>query len=142
MEIEEAFHAHLLAYTAFSDLIKNAVTPATYRLYPDEAPEGTPMNYVVYINISDVKIHTLTGQSEIESPVFQFTIYAATKANAKAIAKQIKRALKDFSGVMSGVEVQHVKLLNELCTKYTSPDGTTSINVLDLEFEFLYIRSE
>ena len=135
MEIEEALTTYLLAQSGLTVLIER-------RFFYDILPEKCELPAVCVINISDVKDHTLTGQLKLERPVFQFTAYAQTKAQAKNVAEQIKKALQDFQGSMSGIEIQYIKLLNELSTLYTSPDGLIQAYTTDLEFEINYVRSD
>jgi hypothetical protein len=134
MEIEEALVAYLLAKPGLTVLISS-------RLYPDEIPQSDPLPAVYYIDISDAKIHTLTGQSSLERPMKQFTVCAATKSSAKAVAKQLKIALVDYQGSMSGIEIQKIELQNELSNLEKSSDGTVRTFTHDLEFEINYVRS-
>ncbi len=133
-EIEEALVAHLLAQPGLTALIGN-------RLYPDLLEDDTSLPAVVYLNVSDTKDHTLAGQLDLESPVIQFTAYAETKAQAKAVSRQIKAALQDFAGTLSGVPVQFIKLLNELSSSSTTADGMVRVFTTDLEFEVNFERS-
>lgn len=73
--------------------------------------------------------------------MYQFTAYDTTKLGAKAVAKQLKSALQDYHGTLSGIVIQHIRLENELSTLDTSPDGTIKTYTTDLEFEISYDRS-
>jgi len=131
MEIEEALVAHLLAQPGLTALISQ-------KIFPEEVPQGVSYPAVIYKDISDIKIHTLTGQDNRAQPVKQFTVYANTKADAKVIAKQIETALKDFQGTMSGIYVQYLQLQNEISNMYRSGDGTIRTFTHDLEFQIHY----
>ena len=133
MEIIEALTTYLLAQTGLTALIDR-------RFFYDELPQGTIYPAVVCLNISDVKDHTHDGQVTLERPVFQFTSYADTKLGAIAVGNQIKTALRDYTGSMSGIEVQYIKLLNELSSKYTGTDGTASVYTQDQEYEINFIK--
>jgi hypothetical protein len=133
MFIEEAFTAYLLAHPGLKALIND-------RFYPDELPQGTVLPAVSYIKISDVKDHTLTGQSKLENPIFQFTTFAYTKKVTKEVAEQLKAALSDYQGIMSGVEVQHIKLENEMSNLEKSSDGTIKVYTEDLEYQIYYVK--
>lgn len=133
-EIEEALKTRLLANTALTALISTQVSI-------DFIPPKTALPCVVFLKVSDVKDHTLTRQLELEHPVFQVSAYAATKSAARSVANQIKVSLLDFSGVLSGITVQHIRLINEMSTAETSGDGTQKIFVEDLEFEVFFLRS-
>lgn len=133
MEIEEAITSYLLEQPGLTALISR-------RFFFEELPQGTKLPAVVCIKISDVKTHTLTGQSELERPVFQFTAYAAAKASVRAVTNQLKAVLCDYQGTMSGIFVQKIELQNELSNLETSSDGTVKVYTEDLEFEINYIR--
>ena len=137
MEIEEAFTTYLLAQSGLTALIAR-------RFFPDETPQAVSLSdgpIVTYIKISDVKDHTLAGQDELEQPIFQFSVFAATRAAARAVANQLKTALKDYSGTLSGIVIQKIELQNEMSSLERSPDGTIKIYTEDLEFQISYERS-
>jgi hypothetical protein len=133
VKIYEAFTAYLLNYADLKTLIGN-------RLYPEEMEQGCDLPAVVYTKISDVKDHALTGQSPLESPMYQFTTYAKTKLSATAVSEQIKNALCDYSGTMNGIEIQHIRLENELSSLEKSSDGLIKMFTEDLEFEINFIK--
>lgn len=130
MEIEEAIRTYLLTKTAIKNLVDTRITP-------DDI--GAVLPAISYLKVSDVKDHTLTGQSELERPVFQFSTYAESKSTARSITNAIKSALCDFSGYLSGIEIQHIKLLNEMSSKYQTDAGNFFVE--DLEFQINFIRS-
>jgi hypothetical protein len=133
-EIEEALTTYLLAQSGLTALIGG-------RFFPDLLEDDATLPAVVYLNISDVKDHTLDGQLALESPVIQFTAYATTKSAAKAVAAQLKTALSDYHGTLSGITVQYIKLLNELSSVDTSADGMVKVWTTDLEYEVNYNRA-
>jgi len=133
VHIEEAFTAYLLAYPGLTALIGR-------RFMFDYLPQDTVLPAVVWQCVSDVKEHTHQGQIANESPTYQFTVYAATRAAARAVAEQIKLALCDYVGDMGGASVEWVKQINELPTTETNTDGTIKVHAIDLEFEFNYIK--
>lgn len=133
MELEEALTSYLLDFAELTALIVD-------KLYPDELPQGIKLPAVNYSKISDVKEHTLVGQNRLERPMLQFTAFASTKTSARAIANQLKAALCDFQGMMSGIEVQYIRLENELSSLERTPDGTLKIYTEILEFEINYVK--
>jgi len=133
-DIEEAFVTYLLADSGLSALIST-------RLYPDDRPQGDSLPAITYSVISDIKQHVLSGQLSQERPMYQFSIYAATRTSAKAVAAALKTALCDYQGTMSGLVVQRIRLENEIYTKEVSADGVTKTHNADLEFEVIYERS-
>ena len=134
MEIEEALTAYLLDFPGLTALIGGD------KLYPDELPQGIKLPAVIYSKVSDVKDHTLTGQDCLESPMLQFAVFAGSKAAARAVANQLKAALCDFQGTLSGIEIQYIKLENELSSLERSSDGTIKINTEILEFEINFVK--
>jgi hypothetical protein len=144
MEIFEAFTSYLLTDTECIEpkrlnALTNLRTIIGDKLYPDEAPEGTQPDYIVYQNISDVPGHTLQGESTLKSPVYQFTIYASSKKQAATIGRYFRAAFSDFRGTMGGLNIQYIELLNELYSRYTSDD--VSADVLYLEYQIYFDRS-
>jgi len=131
MELETALKTYLLAYAGLTALIAD-------RLEPEELPQGFALPAVTYIKISDVKDHTLTGQLAVESPYFQFTVFASTKAGARAVANQLKAALNDYSGTLSTIVIQHIRLENEMSSLEKSPDGTVKVFTEDLEYNITF----
>ena len=131
MSIYEALVAYLGTVAGLSALIGT-------RLYPDDVPQDADLPAVFYLTVSDVKDHVYGSVQAVESPNIQFTVYADTKSEAQAVAEVIKTALSDYEGVMSGVTVQYIHLINELPSLYKSPDGTTRTYAHDLEFEVIF----
>jgi len=134
LEIEDVFTAYLLTQTALTALIGQ-------KIEPDEMPSGTELPYVTFIKISDVKDKFLTAQNPLEQPIFQFTAYGATKAAARAVANQLKAALVDYVGTLSGIVIQKIELQNELSSLQKSPDGVVRVYTEDLEFQISFLRS-
>lgn len=132
MDIEEAVRTYLLTNTSLTTLIST-------RIVPDIIKDGTSLPVVVYTKISDVKDHKLTGQYSEERPVIQYTAFATTKSSARAIAAEIKESLVDYSGTLSGITVQHIKLLNE--GSDIEQSGEEKLFYEDLEFEITYERT-
>lgn len=133
MDIEEAFTAYLLNYPGLKALINN-------KIYPEEIPQGVTLPAVFWIKVSDVPEHTLTGQSEVEEPIYQFTAQANSKGTVKPVAEQIKKALSDYQGIMSGITVQKIELQNKFSSMDKNNDGTIKVYYEDLEFQIFFIK--
>jgi hypothetical protein len=133
MELEEALTAYLFDYPGLVSLIGD-------KLYPDELPQGVNLPAVIYSKVSDVKQHTLVGQNRLERPMFEFSAFAGSKKAARAVANQLKLALCDFQGVLSGLDIQYIRLENELSNLERSSDGTLKIYTELLEFEINYLK--
>ncbi len=133
MEIDEALLAYLLSQSGLTALIDR-------RLYPDERPQDSNLPAVSYMYISDVKDQTLTAQQKLESPMIQFTSYAPTRAVARNVSNQVKTALADYAGTLSGLEVQYIKLVNELPSTERNADGTVLVRTVDQEYEINFVK--
>lgn len=126
--LDEALYTYLTGHTGLKALIST-------RVYPEEAPQSAALPHVVVQKISDTKDHFLSGICTLERPIYQFSAIATTKAVAKQVAVQLKSALSDYHGTLSGNTVQWASLLNEFSSMEKSPDGTLKIYFEDLEFE-------
>lgn len=133
MFIEQALTSYLLSHTGLKALIGT-------KLYPEEIPQNTKLPAVYYLTISDTKDHILDGQCNVESPYIQWTVCAASKSSAKAVAEQIKSALCDYRGTLSGIKIQKIELQNELPSFEKSADGTIKIYTHDLEFQIDFVK--
>jgi hypothetical protein len=56
------------------------------------------------------------------------------------VANQLKAALVDCHGTLSGIVVQKIELQTELSSLETRPDGTVKVYAIDLEFEVTFIK--
>ena len=133
MNIEEALVKKLLDHAGLKALIGS-------KIYPEEIPQGTQLPAVFWIKVSDIKDHFLTGQSNLERPIYQFTAQANSKGAVRPVAEQIKKALSDYQGDLYGVEVQKIELQNELSSMEKSSDGTIRVFYEDLEFEITFVK--
>lgn len=131
MDIYDALVAKLKATAALTALVGT-------RIYPNGAPQGS-LPAVFYLTVDDIKLYTHDGISAQESPNIQFTVYADTVNQAAAVAEQIRTALHGYTGTLSGITVQIIRLINELPSSYEME--TKRVYTHDLEFEVVYERS-
>ena len=137
MDIETAFVNYLLSKPNITALIER-------RLHPDETPKDVDLNKqtaVIYQHVSSGFVHTHDGQDKTELPNYQFTAYAPKRPQVKAIAKAFKTALCDFTGNMSGLNIQGITLINELYDTIHPVEGLT-VSSCDMEFQIIYDRSD
>ena len=134
MEIEEAIRTYLLTKSALAALIST-------RILPDGLSDSVDLPAGSFQRITDYKEHYFTGQSTTESPIFQYTVYASTKAGAVTIKNHLKSALNDYQGTLSGLVVQKIELQNEMSGKEVSSDGSIKIHTEDLEYQVTFERS-
>jgi hypothetical protein len=136
MDIESAITAYLLSKAGLNALVGN-------RIFMDTIPQGTVLPCVCWQKVSDIKEHLLSGQETLESPMYQFSAFADTKPVMRAITNQLKAALSDYHGTLSGIEVQKIELQNEMYTYNTSgnrAEGALRTYIENLEYEINFIR--
>lgn len=133
MHIRQALMTYLLAHPGLAALVST-------RIHYNSVPQGSAYPVVCIIPVSDVKDHLLSGQCTLERPIYQFTAYATTDAGAVAVADQLKAALSDYHGTMSGIQVQKIELQNELFGEFSLNDGTLRLNTADLEYEVCFVK--
>ena len=95
MTIEDALYSHLCAVTALAAIVGT-------KIYPAAAVQTAAMPYVVYQQIGDEPQHVLGGLPTLQVDVWQFSAYAGTDKQARAISTLIKGALRGFTGNMGG----------------------------------------
>lgn len=130
-EIDEALTTYLLSKTALTTLIDR-------RLYPDVLPKNCALPAVMVWRVVDNKIRQVDKIATLEAPNYQYNCYATTKAMARLVANQIRTALSDYQGTISGVVVQAILLINELDGVETNTDGTIKTYWQTQEYEIYF----
>ncbi len=95
MTPEEALVAHLGSHDGFTALVAN-------RLYPLVLPQGPTYPAVTYARISRKGRRTLGGTVALVNSRFQFSCWAKSYREAKAVAAELESALQSYSGQMGG----------------------------------------
>jgi len=96
LEIDEAVKAYLASYAGLTALTST-------RIFPDKLPDGVTYPAVVYEFISEETTDTFVQPSaELTADIFQFSAWATTRKAADSVARQIKKAFKNYSGLMGG----------------------------------------
>jgi hypothetical protein len=136
MEIEEALHTYLLTRTGLTALL-GTDSDGDYKLYDDEAPQGTTLPYITCMQTGAGISNDLQGELDFEEPAYQWTVYASSKLGAKAIGRQIKAAFKNFRGVLSGLNIQWIERINDITGK-ARINESTSCDTEYLEYRIHY----
>ena len=96
MKIEEALFLHLKNYAPLVDLVGQ-------RIYPLVSPQNSTLPVITYQKISQVRERTLSSPApKVVRARFQISCWAASYAEVKEVAEQVKAALQDYSGLMGG----------------------------------------
>jgi len=98
--IEDALRTKLLSVTAITDLIGQ-------RMYVLQAPQGVEVPYVVYLVVSITPEYT--AHCIQDNVVLQYSVFAATYAQARTIANLIRTELEPFYGEIEGVSVTAIR---------------------------------
>lgn len=133
MEIEEGILAYLKTRTSLTALVGTSPT----RIYPDTFPRGITVTWpaIVYEFVGEETTDTFRQPTtELTGDAIQFSVYAATRSAADAVARQLKAAFKNFSGTMGTVAVQAVEQVNKLKTY----DDKVDLYRTTYEFRFWY----
>jgi len=95
MEINDALYSYLSTYAGLSALIST-------RIYPDILPQSPTVPAITYQSISKVREHLFRADSTLVKSRYQFSCFGNTRSSSKAVAKQIRFALQNYSGTMGG----------------------------------------
>lgn len=98
--IEDALRTRLLADSSISALIAD-------RMYVLQAPQGGPTPYVVYMIVSENPNYTVGCVSD--ELIIQYSVFSATYAQARSIAKAIRANLENAHGTIGGVGVSSIR---------------------------------
>lgn len=110
MTLDEAQYAYLSTYPDLVTLIGT-------RLYPDTLPQEPTLPAVVYERVSTPRLSQHTGVVAGGQVRMQYTVFALTRASARAIAAQLVAALDGYRGTMGGVggvAVTVIEIPNEI----------------------------
>lgn len=114
----------------FSVLVSD---PALYALvgdkvYPDAAPQGMALPYVVFAKLSDPHQHHIAGATNLLQPMYQITGYATKRLAAERIGDAIVAVIDTRSGTV-GDDLWHWASVGER-RDLESPrgDGTYDID--------------
>lgn len=103
--------------------IKNTAAITTYtsnRIYPLYAPQRARTPYIIYRQVSNVPIHTMTNDPKIKSYRIQLSMRSTSFTTVCGLSTQVKTALRDKTGTLgtSNFTVQRIFFDNE----YDFPD--------------------
>lgn len=113
--IEEALSAYLLGQAAITAMIDQ-------RLYPMNLPQNTPYPALTYEQVAEAGLMAHDGPGELVSGRYQFDCCSNDYDRAKLLAREVKRALNGYRGMMSdpspgsgqGVNVAGIFFISEL----------------------------
>jgi len=101
--IDDAVFQRLAGFAGLSALVGS-------RIYPDVAPDNATAPYVVYQTQAPIDLGGDMDESgDLVTTRAQVDAWAAKRSQADKVAKQVRRALRDFSGTVAGVRIADIR---------------------------------
>lgn len=93
-------------FDALKGLVPNT-DGATFRVFPDVAPEGTALPWLTYQSVGGQAVPDLDGPAETLNARMQISVWAATRTSATRLMQQASAAMCDepLNGVAIGAAV-------------------------------------
>lgn len=112
LDIRSALRTFLLADAAIAAIVGQ-------RVHPIRMPQGQKGTSIVYLRISGVGDHVMSGPTRIARPRFQIDCWAEAPGAADSLANLVKERLDGYQGAWT----------------YGSDSPPTSIDILGVFFE-------
>jgi hypothetical protein len=129
MHINDALYGYLSTYAGLTALVSN-------RIYPDNLPQNPVLPAITFTCISTLRHHEFKNDSKMIDSTIQFTIWAASRKVTKTVSTQLRKALQDYSGIMSSVRISAVLLGDE------TDDFDDETRLYNTHMEFKIIHDE
>lgn len=84
--------------------ITGGSTLAGSRVYPVRQPQTPTYDLIVYQRISGAPQYTHGGDSGLEDPRFQFTLWSKTYAGVQALAAQFRALFSGYKDESNGIQ--------------------------------------
>lgn len=117
MELNDALYSYLSGYSGLTALVSN-------RIYPDKLPDKCTLPAVTYQLVSEEETETFRQPTvDLLAAVYSITVWASTRAAANSVGKQLRKAFKNYSGVMGGAGGVSVSAVRKV-SRFTDVDMT------------------
>lgn len=110
MSLETGLFNRLVAATTVANLVRNATSPATYRIFPSIIPQGQSNPSIRYEKVSAVRPQSLDGPAAWVQARFQIDVWADTDATVTVLADAVAAAIDGTRGDFGGATIQHAYL--------------------------------
>lgn len=118
--IEQALFTHVTSDATIAALIGT-------RLFPNKIPQGQPLPAAEYKQNKGDRVQTMDGPDGMVDAEYTIVCYAATYAQARELAEAVRKRLDGYSGVVAGVTIDVIMLIDELDVPEFKP-GTDILN--------------
>ena len=72
------------------------------------APQGAALPRVTYSQVGDIPVHASGSDPNINQARFQVSCWGSSYSDADSVAKQVKAALRDYSGTIDTITIQRI----------------------------------
>ena len=93
MSLKTELHNYLSGYAGLSALVDD-------NIYPDIAPENSPLPYVIFQIVSADHIRSMTAASDFVARRVQFDVYGSTALSVENVFDQLRGALEAKRGTI------------------------------------------
>jgi len=127
--IEKALFTHITTDSTITALMGT-------RLFPNKIPQGQPLPAAEYKQEAGKREHMMSGPAGMVDSQYTITCYGSTYAAAKELAEAVRKRLDGFRGVVEGITIDVMMLIDELDKPEFKP-GTDILNRYGKELTFV-----
>lgn len=95
------------------EAIYDLLDGVTTRTYPNKAPQGTVLPFLVYTVVLTSPNDTKDGVSDLDVIRIQVSVFSNTYANAQTLAGSVRTALDRYSGTIQSVVIDSINFEGE-----------------------------
>jgi hypothetical protein len=123
-----------------ADIVALIGSPSTRKdktkgLFPVVAPQESDLPQIIFTQISGNTVAMMQGPAKLQPMRMQFSCYAQTYEEAKALARALKKLLVGFNGsFIDGTRIDYCSLALEL----DGYEEAASLFNVPIDLEFLY----
>lgn len=137
MSVESAIYSHLSGVVAVTALVST-------RIYPNVAPQGVTLPYIVQQRVSRRGFPNLAGSSGMVRQRHQLDCFATTQASIDTIVTALRTALDGWRNTAMGTESLNVLsiTLEDARDSYQAPSDGSDIGVHRASLDFIVLYGE
>ena len=124
MSLHTSLYTNLKGTTAITDYVAQRIYPS------DEVPQRTEFPYLTFECVSNVPFHLMVADADVYRPRYAFHIFANKVSDIEGIEIELKTALQDYRGTMSGTVIQRAFYENAYNGEY-EPELDIHHRILD-----------
>jgi len=120
-DIDEALVDHLLGQAGLTALVAT-------RIYRDYFPQDEQLPAIAYTLEDDSSQHTQQGPSGMREAVYQVNIWADTRREVMAVAREVRSALDGYRGAFKDIPIPGI-FLDSLSRERDSDTGAFCVSM-------------